>query len=426
MHRRAAAVHADRGDRLAGQLLDRGPAGLSAADGRVDSSPQWPAGGQAGEQHAGVLAGAVHVAPARAATAREHAARADSDSGRSGGQRRSPRSSPPRRSIARTRSTWIGSAEWLAATSARSAGSARPARRAASPRPASACWTSAGRSPRTGHRPRRPPAGRVEHRDRAVVAALDEAGPDHLGERHRRRRYGAHGRAGTPSSARACAGRHRRALGQPGERGRPRDELGVALHRLPLGVRDRVLHADPQVAAGRERGEQHRQRGAADAGGRERGALGQVAQRLRRRRPGPAVPGMPPGTPMTKSTCTWPPDGSPYLSSSRSSVVSWPRSKISYSGTMPRSCIRVCRSTMNSHRLRNTSSPKLTVPIVQEAISGPASSTASRSASGSVTAPPEESWTIRSGRLAQRGRRWPAAGPGRASGGPRRRGCGRG
>ena len=51
---------------------------------------------------------------------------------------------------------------------------------------------------------------------------------------------------------------------------------------------------------------------------------------------------------------------------------------------------------MNSQRLRNTSSPKLTVPIVQEAMSGPASSTASRAASGSVTAPPEESCTIRS------------------------------
>jgi hypothetical protein len=51
---------------------------------------------------------------------------------------------------------------------------------------------------------------------------------------------------------------------------------------------------------------------------------------------------------------------------------------------------------MNSQRFRNTPSPKLTVPIVQDAISGPASSTASRSDSGSVTAPPEDSWTIRS------------------------------
>src|SRR6266540_1930014 len=49
---------------------------------------------------------------------------------------------------------------------------------------------------------------------------------------------------------------------------------------------------------------------------------------------------------------------------------------------------------MNSHRLRNTSSPKLTVPIVQEAMSGAASSTASRSDSGSMTAPPVDSCTI--------------------------------
>ncbi|OLE27304.1 MAG: hypothetical protein AUG44_10525 [Actinobacteria bacterium 13_1_20CM_3_71_11] len=108
------------------------------------------------------------------------------------------------------------------------------------------------------------------------------------------------------------------------------------------------------------------------------------------------VPGMPPGTPMTRSTCTWPPAGGPCLSRSRRSVVSWPRSKISYSGTMPRSRIRVCSSTMNSQRLRKTSSPKLTVPMVQDAMSGSASRTRNRSASGSVTAPPVESWTIRS------------------------------
>ncbi len=70
-------------------------------------------------------------------------------------------------------------------------------------------------------------------------------------------------------------------------------------------------------------------------------------------------------------------------------------SKISYSGTIRRSRIRLCSSTMNSHRFMNTSSPKLTVPIVQEAESGIASSTRSRSASGSVTAPPVDSWTTR-------------------------------
>ena len=92
----------------------------------------------------------------------------------------------------------------------------------------------------------------------------------------------------------------------------------------------------------------------------------------------------------------------------------------------PRSCIRVCSSTMNSQRLRKTSSPKLTVPMVQQAMSGPASSTASRSASGSVTAPPVDSWTIRSvvsRSAATVSRSRPRSSVGRA---PRRRGCGRG
>ena len=63
---------------------------------------------------------------------------------------------------------------------------------------------------------------------------------------------------------------------------------------------------------------------------------------------------------------------------------------------MPRSCIRSCSATTNAHRFMNTSSPKLTVPMVQDAMSGPASRTRSRSSSGSVTAPPLDSCTIRS------------------------------
>src|SRR6059058_291179 len=60
---------------------------------------------------------------------------------------------------------------------------------------------------------------------------------------------------------------------------------------------------------------------------------------------------------------------------------------------------------MSSHRFMNTSVPKLTVPQVRLAPSGPASRTASRSASLSVTAPPEETWTTRSvaSRTASRG-----------------------
>ena len=99
---------------------------------------------------------------------------------------------------------------------------------------------------------------------------------------------------------------------------------------------------------------------------------------------------------MTRSTCTWPPCGGPYLSSSRARVASWPRSKTSYSGTMPRCCIWVCSSTIRSHGLLKTSRPKFTVPSVSDAASGSASRTASRASNGSVTAPPLDSWTTRS------------------------------
>src|SRR5215218_2341390 len=109
-----------------------------------------------------------------------------------------------------------------------------------------------------------------------------------------------------------------------------------------------------------------------------------------------AVPGMPPGTPITRSTCTWPPCGGPYLSSSRASVASWPRSNTSYSGTIPRCCICVCSSTIRSQGLEKTSRPKFTVPSVSDAASGSASRTASRWSNGSVTAPPVDSWTTRS------------------------------
>ena len=51
------------------------------------------------------------------------------------------------------------------------------------------------------------------------------------------------------------------------------------------------------------------------------------------------VPGMPPGTPITKSTWTLPPAGSPYFPSSRCSAATCPRSKSSNSGTTPRSWV---------------------------------------------------------------------------------------
>src|ERR1700730_774032 len=51
---------------------------------------------------------------------------------------------------------------------------------------------------------------------------------------------------------------------------------------------------------------------------------------------------------------------------------------------------------MNGHGLLNTSSPKLPVPQVSEQASGAASRTASRLAKLSITAPPVDSWTMRS------------------------------
>ena len=195
----------------------------------------------------------------------------------------------------------------------------------------------------------------------------------------------------------ACASGHRRPLSQLRERDRPRDQLHVRLDRPTLAVGDRILHTDAQVPAGRQGREHDVDRPAADAGGRERGPGRQVAQGLlasderlggaracRRARSSRSRRGRD-RRPATRTS-----------DSRRCSDVRWPRSKISYSGMIPRSCIRVCRSTMNSQRFENTSSPKLTVPIVQEAMSGSASSTAKRAASGSVTAPPDDSWTIRS------------------------------
>ena len=109
-----------------------------------------------------------------------------------------------------------------------------------------------------------------------------------------------------------------------------------------------------------------------------------------------ASPGMPPGTPITRSQCTCPPAGSPSSPSSLCSEAMWPKSNSSNSGTTPSACVLAYSSVMNPHGFMKTSSPKLTVPQVSEQASGPASSTASRRSKLSVTAPPVDSWTIRS------------------------------
>src|SRR5579859_456690 len=69
-----------------------------------------------------------------------------------------------------------------------------------------------------------------------------------------------------------------RPLGHVGEPDRPGDELHVGLDRLALGVRQRVLHADPQMPARGQAREHDRDRGTPDAGGRERRPVRQVTQ----------------------------------------------------------------------------------------------------------------------------------------------------
>ena len=320
-------------------------------------------------------------------------------------------------------STWNGSPEWLAATRARSAGSAR---RRPDAQHRHGLHRLVGRAredrPVRDRRPRPPAlAGRVHHRDRAAVAALDEtrSGPPRRAARRRRTRRVTVAPGRSPSRRRASAGVSGGRWASRANARRARHELGVALDRLALGVGDGVLHADPQVTAGR------RARRAAPAAwsgrcrwprtwcpsGRSRSACCAGDQRLGGARHAA-------GHPHDEVDVHVAAGRQPVLVQQASRDVRWPRSKISYSGTMPRSCIRVCSSTMNSHRLRNTSSPKLTVPMVHEAISGPASSTASRAASGSVTAPPEESWTIRSVESRSAATVSRAAGPGRGSAWP--------
>ena len=108
------------------------------------------------------------------------------------------------------------------------------------------------------------------------------------------------------------------------------------------------------------------------------------------------VPGIPPGTPVTKSTCTLPPNGSPYVSSSRAQRRDVARGRTARTPAPPPAPAPAGRaSTMNGQGLRKTSSPKFVVPQVSEHESGSASSTVSRWSSGSCTLPPVDSWTTR-------------------------------
>ncbi|MNL44496.1 hypothetical protein D3C87_1670770 [compost metagenome] len=76
-----------------------------------------------------------------------------------------------------------------------------------------------------------------------------------------------------------------------------------------------------------------------------------------------------------------------------------PGSKISSSGLMPRLVNSPAKVSIRLGGFQNTSSPKLTVPIVSEAISGVGSSSRtglSRSSTVAVTAPPVEIWMMQS------------------------------
>ena len=134
---------------------------------------------------------------------------------------------------------------------------------------------------------------------------------------------------------------HRRALHQR----RPAPRPGATSSSLcctgpAAGIHEVVLHPDAQVTAGRQGRRRDRQVAAPDPGGRPASspAGGSSATPASS---AAGVPGIPPGTPVTKSTCTLPPNGSPSWSSSRRSAATWPRSNSSNSGTTSRSSLAV-------------------------------------------------------------------------------------
>ena len=91
------------------------------------------------------------------------------------------------------------------------------------------------------------------------------------------------------------------AAGPAQQRRRPLHQFGVAGDRAAPGERSGVLHTDPQVAACGQRGEQHRQRRPADPVADQVAPAGSAATAATRVA---ASPGIPPGTPMTRSQCT--------------------------------------------------------------------------------------------------------------------------
>jgi len=257
---------------------------------------------------------------------------------------------------------------------------------------------------------RTPRRVRIQHHQRTVVAALHEPPTATTSATGTPPAYGrlTAQTVGIPSSARAPAVVHRRPLvPSRAKRGRaPRDQLGVALQPAgPSAYVDGVLPGRPRRCppADTARRAAPAPRSRPIPGGGEGRRYGQVAHSPAGRPPAPrSCPGIAPrALPMTRST--WdvarrPASPLPVQQPGPARTGARGR-KISYSADdAPAPASACCSSTTNSHRLRNTSSPKLTVPMVQGGpCSRPASSNGQPVGLGiGDRAPPEESWTIRS------------------------------
>src|SRR5680860_498718 len=81
-----------------------------------------------------------------------------------------------------------------------------------------------------------------------------------------------------------------------------------------------------------------------------------------------AVAGTAPGTPMTR--LKWSDSGSTRARDKRRAVSIIPASNTSISGLMPRSTMARAKTSTSGRGFRNTSLPKLQLPVVSDAISG--------------------------------------------------------
>ena len=232
--------------------------------------------------------------------------------GSAAGQRSAPGSRPGRRrGSSRTRRMWNGSPKWLPLIRARSAASrgTRPAR--SMPTVCSGLFDERGSiGPVTSPRAR---TAAPSDRHRTVVHALHETGAHHLRDDHR-----------TGGIAEQLRGPRRRSAAAAGRAGRNRPRgRPAACSTRPAGP-SRTSRCPPCRPAGDRRwpatpaspGCVLRPMPVAEnvvPAGRSRIACSHATRAA-------AVPGIPPGTPITRSTCTWPPAGSPY---GRAAAAAW-------------------------------------------------------------------------------------------------------